>query len=344
MANPDHLAVLKFGSSDWNEWRSRHPEVVPDLSRAHFREGHFSCAHLAGADLSLAYFGRADLTGSDLTGANLSEASLRGANFSNANMTNATLIGADLSGADFSGARLVSANISQAYLGRANLAGANLEGASLAGSDLRLASAVDSNFRGADLTGCMVYGIAAWNTNLDDAKQQDLVITKSDEHMVTTDSLQVAQFVYLLLNNRTIRDVIETVGKKAILILGRFSDERKLILNLLRSALRSTGLVPILFDFAGPSNRDITETVSTLAHLAKAVIVDVTDASGVPQELMAIVPTLPSVPILPIVASSSSVYAMFEHFRRFPWVHPIFRYAGEDDLLCWLRETLAAIV
>ncbi len=344
MGNPEHLAVLKFGSTDWNEWRAKNPSVMPDLSRAHFREGRFSRANLAGADLNLAYFGRADLTGADLSGANLSEASLRGANFAKANLTNATLIGTDLTRADFSGARLVSANISQAFLQRANFEGANLEGATLSGSDLRLATAVDTNFRGADLTGCMVYGIAAWNTDLMGARQQDLVITRSDEHTVTTDSLHVAQFVYLLLNNGSIRDVIETVGKKAILILGRFSEERKFILNILRNSLRSTGLVPILFDFAGPSNRDITETISTLAHLAKAVIVDVTDARGVPQELMAIVPALPSVPILPIIARPGPAYAMFEHFKRFPWVHEMFMYVGEDDLLRWLRATLAAIV
>ncbi len=165
------------------EWMARQkPKCCADLSRAHFREGRFSCSNLAGADLTLAYFGRADLAGADLSSANLSEASLRGANFAKANLTNATLIGTDVTRADFSGAQLVSANISRAYLERANLAGANLENATLTGSDLRLATAVDTNFRGADLTGCMIYGIAAWNTDLAGARQQDLVITKSDEH------------------------------------------------------------------------------------------------------------------------------------------------------------------
>ena len=114
------------------------------------------------------------------------------------------------------------------------------------------------------------------------------------------------QFLYLLLNNRAIRDVIETVGKKAILILGRFDEQRKPILETIRSELRRAGLVPILFDFEGPRNRDITETVSTLAHLARAVIADLSEARSVPQELMTIIPNLPSVPLQPIIVHHKS--------------------------------------
>src|SRR5262249_37069416 len=151
----------------------------------------------------------------------------------------------------------------------------------------------------------------------------------------------------LLLNNRAIRDVIETVGKKAVLILGRFTDARKAVLQRIRDELRIAGLVPILFDFVGPSNRDITETVSTLAHLSRAVIVDITDAKSVPQELMAIVPSLPSVPIMPIIAKGHDAYGMFEHFHRFPWVHETFTYASSDEACRWIadefRDTLPGL-
>ena len=67
MGHPEHLAVLKFGSAVWNQWRIDNPTVAPDLSRAHFKEGRFSPAT---AGLTLSYFGRADLTGAHLTGAN----------------------------------------------------------------------------------------------------------------------------------------------------------------------------------------------------------------------------------------------------------------------------------
>ena len=343
MSNPEHLEILKLGSSVWNRWRTENPHIVPDLSRAHLGEGRLSGANLTGADLRLAYFGRADLSGSNLSGADLSETSLRRAYFAKAILENTRLIGADLRRVDFYGARLVGANLSRAYLEGANLTGADLEDATLASSDLRLAVAVDANFRRADLTGCQVYGISAWNVILDGAQQRDLIITPPQENVVTTDSLHVAQFLYLLLNNRTIRDVIETVGKKAVLILGRFDDQRKPVLEAIRNELRRAGLVPILFDFEGPSNRDITETVSTLAHLARAVIADLTEARSLPQELTTIIPNLPSVPLQPIIASSAVEYGMFEHFRKYPWVRETFCYTDWNDLLDWLRANLNQI-
>ncbi len=154
--------------------------------------------------------------------------------------------------------------------------------------------------------------------------------------MITTDNLAIAQLLFLLLHNERVRDVIETVGKKAVLLLGRFTSERKAVLDALRDALRRDDWIPILFDFDGPRNRDRTETISTLAHLARAIIVDLTDARSVPQELMAIVPSLPSVPVQPILADSDSEYSTFEHLARYAWVAPVFRYSTPEHLTTWL--------
>jgi hypothetical protein len=291
----------------------------------------------------MAYFGRADLSGSDLSGADLSETSLRHGYFAKAKLENTRLVASDLTRADFYGARLVAADLSRAYLEGASLTNADLEGATLASADLRRAVAVDTNFRRADLTGCQVYGISAWNIILDGAQQRDLIITPPEENVVMTDSLQVAQFLYLLLSNRTIRDIIETVGKKAVLILGRFDPQRKPILEAIRNELRRAGLVPILFDFEGPRNRDITETVSALAHLSLAVIADLSEARSVPQELMTIIPNLPSVPLQPIISHSAVMYGMFEHFRRYPWVRETFCYTSSNNLLEWLQANLTQI-
>ena len=97
---------------------------------------------------------------------------------------------------------------------------------------------VETNFEGANLTGCQVYGISAWNVNLTGTQQSDLVITQRDEPVITVDNLEVAQFIFLLLHNEKIRHVIDTITSKAVLILGRFTPERKAVLDAIREALR----------------------------------------------------------------------------------------------------------
>ena len=110
----------------------------------------------------------------------------------------------------------------------------------------------------------------------------------------------------------------------------------------MREELRKQDYLPILFDFEKPASRDITETVSTLAHLARFVIADITDAKSIPQELMRIVPNLPSVPVQPLMLTSQHEYGMFEHFTRYPWVLPVYRYTDEASLLQSLQEKVIA--
>ena len=74
-----------------------------------------------------------------------------------------------------------------------------------------------------------------------------------------------------------------------MLILGRFTPERKAVLDALRDGLRKHDYLPILFDFHVPATRDITETVSLLARMARFIIADLTDPSSIPKELEAIV-------------------------------------------------------
>jgi hypothetical protein len=152
------------------------------------------------------------------------------------------------------------------------------------------------------------------------------VITPPDEPTITVDNLDVGQFVYLMLRNERVRDIIDTITSKVVLILGRFTPERKPLLDSIRDELRKLDYIPILFDFDKPASRDTTETISTLAHLTRFVIADITDAKSIPQELERIVPALPSVPIKPLLLGSTSEYGMFDHFRNYPWVLKTFRF------------------
>ncbi len=357
----------------WNANMSRSNLIGAKLCRADLRHGIFEKAILFKADCEGAYFNEANFEGASIHEANfarsvfynaslrkifLSDAQLKGAIFQRTNLSEAVLEGADLSYMDFSysqlqnslvskanltGARLYNAHLDWADFSGTNLTKADLRGASLFNTNLTYsdmteatlsrASLIETNLEQSTLSNCKIYGISAWNLRGVPKNQSNLVITEPDESEVWVDDIQVAQFIYLLLNNKNVRNVIDTVTSKAVLILGRFTNERKTILDALHNELRLRGYLPILFDFTKPQSRDLTETVSTLAHMAKFIIADITDAKSIPQELQVIVPNLPSVAVQPILLNSQFEYGMFEHFKRYPWVLPIYTYSNIDDLV-----------
>ena len=79
-------------------------------------------------------------------------------------------------------------------------------------------------------------------------------------------------------------------------------------------------------------------TISTLAHMARFIIADLTEAKSIPQELMRIIPALPSVPILPILQVSAGEYGMFEHFKQYSSVLDTYRYESLEEVMASLTE------
>ena len=322
-----------------------------DLSSSELDEADFGDAKLRGATLEKARLVRANLGGTDLHGTNLSDAILTGANLSNARFGDTNFRGAELgeinlSGLDLSGSNLRDANLTGATLHGTNLSEADLDGAIFCGADLTGANLtgtriVRANFEKANLSDCLVYGVSAWEVNLEGAIQSNLIISPPGAAEITADNLEVAQFIYLLLNNKKIREVIDTVTSKVVLILGRFTHERKKVLDAIRKALRGKDLVPIVFDFTIPRNRDVTETVKILAGLAKFVVADVTDATEVRAELHNIVPGFPSLPVQPLVlAGEREFVSLPENLTKFPWVLPTFAYQDEEHLLTNLDKRI----
>jgi uncharacterized protein YjbI with pentapeptide repeats len=339
------------------------------ISGANLSGANLSGANFSRASLSGAYLSKFNLSGLDFSGAYLNGANLSGANLSGANLSGATLIGADLSSTDLTGTNLSGTDLSQTKLSGANLTRADLSGATLeesslretilretnlsghnlnnvdlsgidlSGANLNETSLIKTNFSHANLSNCSIYGIAAWDIQLDEQTvQKNLIITPPDQPVITVDNLKVAQFIYLLLSNKEIREVIDTITSKVVLILGRFTPERKAILDALREALRARNYSPIVFDFEIPGSRDITETVSLLARMARFVIADLTDAKSIPQELSVIVPDLPSVPVQPLLQTTDKAYSMFEHWMRYSSVLNIYYYTSVADLLPALKE------
>ena len=245
MANDEHVALLKQGAAAWNAWRDKNPNIDPDLREADLR----------GANLRRAKLWQARLREANLRGADLSRANLIGTNLRRVNLRRANLSEANIRRADLRKADLTRANLRDALLGRAHILDVSLTEADLRGASLEAAALVDTDLTGADLTGSYVYGISAWRLKLENAKQQNLVITRDDEPAITVDNIEIAQFIYLMLNNEKVRDEIDTITSKVVLILGRFTQERKPVLEALREELRQRKYLPILFDFEKPRSR-----------------------------------------------------------------------------------------
>lgn len=306
-----------------------------DLNDAHLTKANLSKAHLVATDLNGADLRDADLSGADLSLAFLYGAYLNRANLNRANLSGAALTRADLNGANLSEALLLNALLVDAHLRETNLCFADLSKANLSGATLIGTKALDAN-----LTGCRVHGISTWDIQLEGAEQSELIITPEEQPIITVDDLEAAQFIYLILNNQKIRSVIDTITSKAVLILGRFTRDRKIVLDRLREALRQQNYLPILFDFEKPDSRDLTETVSTLAHLARFIIVDLTDPSSAPHEVATVIPQC-IVPVQPLLflEEKKREYSMFQDLRRrYDWVLPTYHYTDLNDLLASLQE------
>jgi uncharacterized protein YjbI with pentapeptide repeats len=309
MSNQAHLRILQKGVSSWNKWRKANPKIKPDLTGAilpnsNFKGINFSKVELIGAGLIAT-----DLSDSNLSKANLESAHLGAANISNANLR---------------GANLEFANFSYADLRKSNLTGAFLQGAIFVKSDLR----------GATLNKCYVYGISAWEVNLESAKTDDLIVTPAGTSEIRVDNLELAQFIYLLLDRSKIRNMIDTITSKAVLILGRFTPERKVILDSMASELRKYNLLPIIFDFEKSKSRDVTETIKTLAGLCLFVIADITSPKSSPLELQALVPDY-QIPFVPIIQENEQPFSMLSDLiGKYDWVlQPVLKYSNVESLL-----------
>jgi uncharacterized protein YjbI with pentapeptide repeats len=306
-------------------------------SGAVFEKANLSKTNFSGANLTSARLNGADLGGgTDLSRANMNYAVLDRANLTAADLTEATLVHANLHEADLSGARFLAADLSFANLTEADLQGADFTKANLQGANLSQASLVKTYLDGANLVGCRVYGCSVWDIRGEPASQKDLLISSKGDGDITTDDIEVAQFIYLMYDNKKIRSVINSVTSKGVLILGRFSPpERKEVLDGLRDKLRAFNLLPIVFDFDRPIDKDYTETVQTLAGMSLFVIADVTSPKSTPLELEATAKQF-KIPFLPIIDTSVDPYpfAMLVDLQKScHWVLQTLEYDTKQKLL-----------
>jgi hypothetical protein len=183
----------------------------------------------------------------------------------------------------------------------------------------------------------------AWNVLTDaKTKEYNLIITQGNEPEIRVDSLEMGQFLNSIRTNSNIKRAFDTISSKVVLILGRFSPERKEILDALRDDLQSRNLVPIIFDGEQPSTRSLSETVRTLAHLSRFIIADLTEPESVPYELGIIVSLLTSVPLQPIILASKKPFVMFKDLKLHGCILNLFSYQNKEHLLRSIPDKIIA--
>lgn len=344
------------------------------LSGSSMYEANFRRAYLAGADLSRCNLSKAELDGAYFYGANLkwamlvgargygdlgeglpaanlrvadlSEADLSEVNLCNASMQDAILYKANLSNAEFIGANLSNvdfreANIFNTDFYHADLTSADLRGAKIIGANLNNVNLVGAKINKAKISESSIYKINVWDLVGEFEDQKDLVIFRNGDPVITVDNIKIAQFIYLILNNKEIRDVINELTSKCVLILGRFSlPERKLVLDALRNKLREYNLLPIVFDFDRPTDKDFTETINTLAGLSFFVIADITNPRSSPLELQAIVPDH-QIPYIPIIQEGEKPFDMMANLQtKYPWVLDTVSYNSLETLIDAIKPAI----
>ncbi len=268
--------------------------------------------NLFKADLKRANFWRADLRGAHFEGTDLRQAhfvraNLRKTHFGGADLKGSTLWGADLRGAHFGGTNLAGTILRRANLGETDLKESILLYCQLIGTDLS----------GADLTNAYIYGISTWDIKINKkTKMKNLIISK--DPLITVDDIEIAQFIYMISNNKKIRNIIDSMRTKGVLILGSFDDKTKPILNKLTEILSENNLIPMIFYFKKPKNLTLMDTVKTMALLSRFVIIDLSVRSGQLYEVGKLVDNI-KVPYATIAFEGTKVSAMLSELNNFYW-------------------------
>lgn len=77
-----------------------------------------------------------------------------------------------------------------------------------------------------------------------DGRTQSYILIEEEGRSITVPTIEIAQFIALLVNNSKIRDVIDTITSKVVLILDRFTGERKAVLDTIKIELQAKGYLP----------------------------------------------------------------------------------------------------
>lgn len=287
MAEDDVSKIVLQGAAVWNAWREQTRSLPLTFSAPHWydspgRNG----KQVKGRN-------KFDFSGMNLSGVSIYKAFAEGLNLRGAEFNGTLFEEGDFSRADFR-----EACFRNTRLNKTILTGANFDGATFVNCNLNRANLVGASFRVKEITETVVYGISAWDlVTSDETKQSKLIIEKTydlytdliqqNKIPVMVDDIELAEFIHYLSNHKKIRETLNILNNKSVLILGRFANGGLDLLYSIGDWFRSKGYLPMIFDFQRPDSLSLTETAVTMAGLSKFIVVDLSGPS-VPAELQAI--------------------------------------------------------
>jgi hypothetical protein len=139
--------------------------------------------------------------------------------------------------------------------------------------------------------------------------------------------------------------MLSDIASHSVLILGRFTKERKAVLDAIKRTLATPPrrYIPLLFDFEKPDDRDLIESVIRYASVSRFVIADLSEPKSVPAELQAIVPQFPSLPVVTIIEGSEREYPVAGNIlRRGSVVKKVVHYRDQAHLMSILDKKVLA--
>lgn len=294
--------------------------IETDLHGSIFKDSilegtHFEISHLQGVDFQNLIFNKTIFVKSYMMHAKLQNSTFLNSDFREAYLVFANFCGSKfLNGTSFIDANLDSAIIEnsifdKAVLNRTNLHNTNLKNSVIRSTDLSYCLFIKTDLIKTKIVNSKVYGISVWDiTTNKNTIMKNLIINK--DPLITVDDIEIAQFIYSLLNNEKIRNVIDTMRTKGVLILGSFSNDKKnkitpkKVLDKIKEELLKKNYVPIVFDFDPSKKLDLISTVKTLALLSSFIIVDLSTPAGQLTEIGNLVREFP-IPFIPIASNET---------------------------------------
>lgn len=330
----EHLEKLQEGVNSWNLWREQNPIIRPSLRNVNFEKSLPNKKEI----YNLPHFDHTDFSNCDLHGVSLRNgfyfncvfdgSSINWADFVDGYFDNCSFRHVNMRVSKIGSARFINCIFEDSDLSYFSAEETGFKGSCFIRARLEHMSLVKCNFSGTIIDSCSVYGTSAWDLNVEDSEHKNLIITNDKSGVITVDDLELAQFIYLLINNQKIRGVIDTITSKVVLLLGNFCEEGKAVLDYMREILRRNDYVPVMFDFEKPSSRNLTETIVTLASMSRFIVADLSSPRSLPHELSALVPHLQSVPVYPVICNDQKPYGMFSDFSVYKSVKSLREYSA----------------